>query len=64
MIVHKRFRKDLYYRIRGGWLHMPPLRERQEDIFLLIRNFLEKYYDVNMQGFIEKAVLDLLMRYH
>ncbi len=64
MIVHKRFRKDLYCRIRGGWLHLPPLRERQEDIFLLIRNFLEKYYDVNMQGFIEKAALDALMRYH
>ena len=64
MMAQKRFRKDLYYRIRGGWLHLPPLRERQEDIFLLTRKFLEKYYDVNKQGFIEKAALDLLMRYH
>ena len=64
MMVQKRFRKDLYYRIRGGWLHLPPLRERQEDIFLLARKFLEKYYDINKQGFIEKSALDLLMRYH
>ncbi len=63
MMAQKRFRKDLYYRIRGGWLHLPPLRERQEDIFLLTRKFLEKYYDVNQQGFIEKTALDLLMRY-
>lgn len=63
MMGQKRFRKDLYYRIRGGWLHLPPLRERPEDIFLLARKFLEKYYDVNKQGFIEKNALDLLMRY-
>ena len=30
---------------------------------LLTRKFLEKYYDVNKQGFIEKSALDLLMRY-
>jgi transcriptional regulator with PAS, ATPase and Fis domain len=63
MMTKKRFRKDLYYRIRGGWLHLPPLRERPEDIFLLSRKFLEKYYDVNHDGFIEKSALDQLMRY-
>lgn len=63
MIAQKRFRKDLYYRIRGGWLHLPPLRERPEDVFLLTRHFLEKYYDVNQEGFVERSALDLLMRY-
>jgi DNA-binding NtrC family response regulator len=63
MMAQKRFRKDLYYRIRGGWLHLPPLRERQEDIFLLTRKFLEKYYPANQEGFIEKDALEALMRY-
>jgi transcriptional regulator with PAS, ATPase and Fis domain len=63
MMAQKRFRKDLYYRIRGGWLHLPPLRERRDDIFLLCRKFLDKYYDVNANGFIEKEALDLLIRY-
>ncbi len=43
MIARKAFRKDLYYRIRGGWLHLPPLRERPEDIPLLAEAFLSKY---------------------
>jgi two-component system response regulator AtoC len=43
MISRKAFRKDLYYRIRGGWLHLPPLRERTEDIPLLVDAFLAKY---------------------
>jgi DNA-binding NtrC family response regulator len=36
------FRKDLYYRLRAHHLQMPPLRERQEDLPLLVNHFLEK----------------------
>jgi DNA-binding NtrC family response regulator len=36
------FRKDLYYRLRAHHLHLPPLRERPEDLPLLTNHFLEK----------------------
>ena len=37
------FREDFFYRINVITIHLPPLRERKEDIPLLIRHFLEKY---------------------
>jgi two-component system, NtrC family, response regulator AtoC len=38
-----RLREDLYYRVSGVCLRLPPLRQRKEDILLLMGHFLRKY---------------------
>ncbi|WP_459502190.1 sigma-54 interaction domain-containing protein [Bacillus sp. C1] len=42
-ITHNRLRKDLYYRLSVVTLFLPPLRERKEDISILVHHFIEKY---------------------
>ena len=50
LIKKKLFRKDLFYRLNGFKIEIPPLRERPEDIFELINHYTSKYikqYRVN-----------------
>jgi Nif-specific regulatory protein len=58
------FREDLYYRLNVVPIFLPPLRERREDIGLLIQHFLEKFNAQNhKQVKLDPAVVDMLNRY-
>lgn len=63
LIQEKKFREDLFFRINGLPVDLPPLRERQEDILPLVHYFVSKQSPSAPKLEIEKAAADLLQSY-
>jgi DNA-binding NtrC family response regulator len=65
LVREGRFRRDLFYRLNVYTIHIPPLRERREDIFPLAEHFLNSYAsarNLHFQGFSD-AAKDALINY-
>jgi transcriptional regulator with GAF, ATPase, and Fis domain len=64
-VRESRFREDLFYRLNVVTLHVPPLKDRRDDIPLLLDHFLLKYAEKNHRPVprVSPRVVERLMRY-
>lgn len=60
-----RFREDLFYRLNVVHIAIPPLRQRTEDIPLLVAHFVQKYAAANQKGevIVDPEVMKIFLRY-
>jgi two-component system response regulator HydG len=63
-VEERRFRQDLYYRLNVARFHLPPLRDRREDVPLLVAFFLDKYNrKMAKRAVVGEDVLDAMVAY-
>ena len=66
MVAEGRFREDLYYRLNVLQIHLPPLRDRQEDLSAMLRYFVaveSSRLGLNGQYALDPAAEEVLVRY-
>ncbi len=66
MVEEGKFREDLFYRINVIHIKIPPLRERKEDIPLLVKHFLDKFNKLNYKNIrdVDKEVMEIFLDYN
>ncbi len=66
MVEEGTFREDLFYRLNIIPIHLPPLRERMDDLLLLINHFLDKYREKLNKDVrtISQDAINSMLRYH
>ena len=64
MMEQGMIREDFFYRINVLRITLPPLRERGQDVSLLIDHFLEEYNDGGDTKVIPQRIIDLMLAYH
>jgi len=64
LLSEGKFRNDFYYRLKGAWLHLPPLRERKGDIPLLVKTFIKEFTSNGSDGQISEKAMSRIMAYN
>ncbi|MCZ8216392.1 MAG: sigma-54 dependent transcriptional regulator [Cyclobacteriaceae bacterium] len=65
-VKENRFREDLYYRLLGLPIHLPPLRERGNDVIIIAKHFLDQFSKDNqlLKFKITQEAQEKLLQYH
>lgn len=65
LVVKKDFREDLFYRLNATTIYIPTLKERQEDIPLLIEHFVTSFPSPEKRDLkFSQSAMDILLHYH
>ena len=66
LVEAETFREDLYFRLQVVEIHLPPLRERRDDVPLLALNFLKEFAEENQKKVtgVSPEAIDRLVNYH
>ncbi|MCC7250504.1 sigma-54-dependent Fis family transcriptional regulator [Hyphomicrobium sp.] len=63
LVSINKFREDLYYRLCGATLYLPPLRDRQDKIYIIYRVLHQEALQLGCRPWIDEKAMELLLRY-